>query len=130
MKNKNLPLGLKYGETYDSKVVNKCGNHVYEGFHYKLESIDIRRLDEMIKYNHSHWSPAFVSLRSKELTKEAGRAYHSNWRCVARYMEDYEVARPVPPIVINGTKIDDGNHRLYAQYKLGYNEIDAFVKLS
>jgi hypothetical protein len=127
---KSSPLRrLKYGLVYDCEVVYDCGNNLGNEGRFLYDRIDIRRLDEMIKYNDWNCSSAFVNLRSKELVKGIGHGKHADWMCVREYMEAYEAGLPVPPIIVSGTRINDGNHRLYAQYKLGYERIDAFIEI-
>jgi hypothetical protein len=74
----------------------------------------------MIEYNDRNWGHSFEHYQKCCDIKE-----------VLKIMKAYETGAFVPPIMVSLPygKILDGNHRLYAQYKLGYKYIDAFVKI-
>lgn len=129
MRDKNLPPGFVYGETYSGEAVKKCGNQISPGMLYQLDSLDIKLLEDILTYHHRVWGMAFKSKSSMELKPGVGKGYHSDWMQVIRYMGAYKAGNPVAPIVVDVGRICDGNHRLYAQYKLGYYEINAFIML-
>lgn len=83
MKYKNLPASLKYGEIYNSKEVNDCGNVSVDpdgNKHYRLESIDINKLKDRIHENRIFgW--AFKNRSSNELNNGAGKEnIHPKWK--------------------------------------------------
>lgn len=119
---------LKHGLVYNSDIVERCGNEISPGWVYLYDRINIHRVDGDLKYDDHNWSCCFKSLHSKELEDGIYHGRHSDWMCVLEFMEAYESGIPVAPVVVDGTRLDDGNHRLYAQYKLGYDMIDAFLK--
>lgn len=90
-----------------------------------FEPVDMALLSDMIEYNERQWGDAFLRNYIK----------NSDIKLIKEYMYTYENSGNVPPIIVElsgdadhlRARLQDGNHRLYACYKLGYKTIDAFT---
>jgi hypothetical protein len=134
--NRNLKRSLKailpkleYGQEYDGDTVNKYGNEVSPEYRYRFDRIPISQVQGDLDYDIHKWSYYFLGVHSKELREGTFRGKHNDLMCVIEYMIAYEDELPVAPIAVYGNQLDDGNHRLYAQFKLGRGIVDAFVRL-